>query len=265
MHRNKELRLLSTSGLSWQGAAGYLKARWSISRWAVSRGVRPSSYIVGWKSGEQVALRAATSDVLVFREMFLERVYDQALAALGVERIRPRILDCGANVGFFPVLCSRLFTNPFVVCVEPELGNFDALKANIRGIPAVVKPVRAFLGAHPGQGYLKDCGSGEWAFTLSYTQVAAAEPIPVLDIPSLLQSAAWDDVDLLKVDIEGAEADVFASCSPWIRLVRFMIVETHPPYSINQLLADLSTSNTRWSVVHSATYGSQAVCALSRG
>ena len=267
MHRNKELTLLATSDLTWRGTLAYLRARWSISSWSSGRGrAHSGEYIVDWKSGEQVALRAGTSDVLVFRELFLERVYDQPLEALAINPTRPRILDCGANVGFFPVLCARTFRNPSLLCVEPETGNFEAMRENTNDTPAEVKYVRAFLGANRRLGYLEDCGGGEWAFRLSHNPAGGAEadPIPVLDVPSLLECAAWNEVDLLKIDIEGGEAEVFANCSGWIRSVRSMIVETHPPYSIDQLTSDLSRSDAMWKVRFSATNGHQAVCALSR-
>jgi hypothetical protein len=44
---------------------------------------------------------------------------------------------------------------------------------------------------------------------------------------TLLREHGVDRVDVLKVDIEGAEKEVFASCSSWIDRVGVLIVEFH--------------------------------------
>ena len=248
MERNREMRALLASDLTWSGKAAYLAARSSASRWK-SGAKSGRRHIVRWKSGDSVELRSGTSDVFVFREIFLENVYQRALAALALTGSGLRVLDCGANIGLFPVLCANCFDHPSTVCIEPDSGNIEALSANVAALDGEVRSVRAFVGARDGQGYLEDTGEGEWAFKLSETPTAGAEPIPVLDIPSLLRSTGWDGIDLLKMDIEGAESDVFADCVRWIDSVRSIIVELHGNYSIERFMEDISAGARKWKVV----------------
>ena len=66
--------------------------------------------------------------------------------------------------------------------------------------------------------------TAEWG----YRMIAAADgAIPVITMPRLLADAGIDEIDVLKCDIESAEAELFAECRRWIERVRTMNVECH--------------------------------------
>ena len=56
----------------------------------------------------------------------------------------------------------------------------------------------------------------------------------------LFRSARFEikSVDLLKVDIEGAEEELFAR-PQFLSRVKFVIIELHPPYSLERFKTDL--------------------------
>jgi FkbM family methyltransferase len=259
-----ETRLLAASDLTLRGKAAYSAARWSVTRWANGDSSRRKRYTARWRSGEEVLLRGGTSDVLVFRELFLENCYRGAIEAIRLSDDRLRILDCGANIGLFAVLCARSFVSPSLVCVEPDPGNLEMLQTNIAKLRVDVTTVPAFLGGCNGLGYLYDCGDGEWGFKLSRTPVAGVQPASILDIPSLMKLAGWEKIDLLKMDIEGAEAEVFANNESWIDFVDSMIVEIHGGYSMDRFIGDISRTGRRWKLNHKTTYGDQTVCSVTR-
>jgi FkbM family methyltransferase len=259
-----EARLVAASDLTLQGKAAYAAARWSVTRWANSDRLLGKRYTARLRSGEEVVLRGGTSDVLVFRELFLENCYRAAFDAIDVTGDKLRILDCGANIGLFAVLCARHFRSPCLVCVEPDRGNLEMLQTNVAGLRAEIKTVAAFLGGSNGLGYLDDCGAGEWGFKLSRTPVVGVEPASVLDVPSLMKIAGWERIDLLKMDIEGAEVEVFAKSEGWIDSVNSMIVELHGGYSTERFVNDISRFGRNWKLNYEATYGDQTVCSVTR-
>ena len=65
----------------------------------------------------------------------------------------------------------------------------------------------------------------------------------------LEQCNALPVIDLLKVDIEGAEREVFKASAPWIRRVRYIVLEVHPPYTTEELLADLEANGQKFRVI----------------
>jgi len=256
--------MLAASDLTLSGKAAYAAARWSVTRWANAEHSRARQYTAKWQSGEEATLRGGTSDVLVFRELFLENCYRGAIEAVRRSEDRLRILDCGANIGLFAVLCARHFASPSVVCVEPDPGNLEMLRTNVANLRAEVKTVPAFMGGCNGLGYLHDSGMGEWGFQLSRIPVAGVQPASILDVPSLMKLVGWEKIDLLKMDIEGAEAEVFANNEDWVDLVDSILVEIHGGYSMDRFLGDISRSGRRWKINHQATYGDQTVCSVTR-
>jgi FkbM family methyltransferase len=261
---NIEIQELISGDLPWRAKAAYALARCSVSRWGKTTVPHKFSHTIKFRSGEEAVLRSGTTDVLVFREIFLQNMYMAALAATPRVSRNLRVMDCGANIGLFSVLCARHFDHPFLLCVEPSAGNLQSLNANVANLRANVTAVQAFVGYPSGNGYLCDTGDGEWGFTLTRAPIDGIPSVPILDIPSLMRQVGWDGIDLLKVDIEGAEGEVFANCESWIDLVSSVIVELHSGYSLDRFVSDISQAGSRWRIDHHLTYGDQVLCSARR-
>ena len=50
--------------------------------------------------------------------------------------------------------------------------------------------------------------------------------VRAVTMDTVMRETGIDSIDLLKVDIEGAEIEIFKSC-PWIRKVRVLTIELH--------------------------------------
>jgi translation initiation factor 2B subunit (eIF-2B alpha/beta/delta family) len=60
---------------------------------------------------------------------------------------------------------------------------------------------------------------------------------------------------MLKCDIEGAERLIFADCRSWIQHIGVIVVETHPPYSLQLLQEDLKRCGASHTLVMTALLG----------
>jgi hypothetical protein len=79
--------------------------------------------------------------------------------------------------------------------------------------------------------------------------VSGGEYVDAITLTQLLErTAVTGFIDLLKCDIEGAEAEVFSDCRAWIKRVRNLVIELHLPYSRQQLLRDLQRGGGRFEV-----------------
>jgi hypothetical protein len=82
---------------------------------------------------------------------------------------------------------------------------------------------------------------------------------------TLLARHPMDRIDLLKCDIEGSEAELFANCAPWIDRVRNLVIEVHPPYSPALLHQHLRAAGWEFDVCDEQQRGPEFfLCALSR-
>lgn len=167
--------------------------------------------------------RTGSSDPWVLSTIFVEREY----SPIDGDREVKLVLDCGANVGYSSIFFLNRFPQCRVIAVEPDPENIKVLRMNLEPyggrveiVPAAVWSARATLRIVPQDA--------AWA-----TQVRAVQPgekgdLVAVDIPTLLERSSAGEVDILKMDIEGSEAEVFSGeVAKWLPRVRNLAIELH--------------------------------------
>jgi FkbM family methyltransferase len=143
---------------------------------------------------------------------------------------RPVIVDCGGHIGLSAVWFASRFPEASLYCIEPDTSNFKLLQQNTSAYPNVV--------CLNGGVWNKSCHleilnplSGSASFRLQeVSDSTGAEQPNVLrayTIPEVLQREEANRLFLVKMDIEGAEAQVFQEPAPWLALTAVMIIELH--------------------------------------
>jgi FkbM family methyltransferase len=187
--------------------------------------------------GPAVSLRSHTTDISVLKELLVGDSYEPLPADPDVETV----VDLGANVGLSYRWLRSRYPRARFVCVEPDPGNLEILRANVRAVDdrAVIHGV--CLGAHERRVTLAST-SGEWGFRMTDAE-DPDDAIDVMTMDALLEGAGFDRIGILKCDIEGAEAEVFADCRSWIDRVDAMSVECHSDVMRTEALLNAVSSN----------------------
>src|SRR5205823_10345061 len=142
------------------------------------------------------------------------------------------IIDAGAHIGCAATRFALRYPGAKILAVEAERRNFEALRANMARFPNVQCIHAAVWGSH-GRVALADPDEEAWAFRvqpLSEETSASshADYIPAVTVDELLAMAGAARIDLLKLDIEGAEKEVFnADVDKWLPRTRVMNIELH--------------------------------------
>lgn len=218
---------------SVRGMARLMKIRLALSRagrWACSQ---PCVRDVAVRSlGGHVRLRSHTSDISVLNELIVSNGYGPT-----AELIPPpaTILDLGANTGLAARWFLHCWPDARMTAVEPEPGNVEVLKANLTGTSSQVLAVAA--GGWERQAVMST-RNREFAYTIMDPHGEGAVQVPVVTMATIMERAGMTEIGLLKADIEGAEAELFADCTGWIQQVRALVVECHNGYTAEDLLAD---------------------------
>jgi FkbM family methyltransferase len=170
--------------------------------------------------------RRVSSDRYVFNEVFLSDQYACVARLPGV----CTIVDLGANIGATSVYLLHAYAGARVIAVEPDAGNFAMLEQNLAPYGGRATAVRkaAWHRAEPlviHRGGFRD--GAEWSF-----QVASADPavsdVEGITLEQLMHDYGVDSVDLLKIDIEGAERWVLsAGIGGCLNRVRTLAIELH--------------------------------------
>lgn len=154
------------------------------------------------------------------------------------------VLDIGAHVGSFTVWIARRCPNARIIAVEPNPFIFRYLLANIsrNGISARVRSDPTALGASKGVGWLAVDELSVKTRVVSRGRTAALR-VEVQTLAELLDKAGVTDVDLVKMDCEGAEYEILMkSPDSTLRRIRALLCEYHPApdYSVSDLVKRLS-------------------------
>jgi FkbM family methyltransferase len=173
--------------------------------------------------------RCRTSDLAVFRQIFIEREY----TCLDDLKHVDLVIDCGAYIGFSGAYFLSRFSGCHVVAIEPDLQSFSFLKRNLAPYNDRVELLQAAVWSHPGSlGFSESIYRGGRAWTIHVRECGAGEvpSIAAVDIPTILAKTGRQRISILKVDIEGAEATVFkrgTGVDEWIDRVDVIAIELH--------------------------------------
>ena len=152
------------------------------------------------------------------------------------------VVDLGGYTGLTTLYFLDRYPNARIVAVEPDPTNCACLRRNIEGTSASVEVVQACIANKSGTVRFRTEGPS-WG--RSITSEDGME-VPCLTITELLQMHGLETVDLLKMDIEGAEALAFESSAQWLERIGWLLMELHPDaMSVAQLIRAVTASRRR--------------------
>lgn len=176
--------------------------------------------------GTDVALtvRLGTSDMRVFQEIFWNYEYDWNFnTAPGV------IVDVGGYIGLSAAFFAHKYPQARIIAIEPDANNFELLKLNTSHFPNV-HPVRAAVWRESGTISLTDPGTGAWGLQVREAETKATPHsghVRAVTIGEVMKEFNLGRIDLLKVDVEGSEKEIFATASSWTPFVDVICIELH--------------------------------------
>ena len=191
-----------------------------------------SKWFAGWPAQKltldgfkyPVFIRPGTTDVEVMQQVLLDNEYDFKLPAT------PKVIvDAGTNIGMAAVYFATVFPEATIFAIEPDRSNYELTVKNTQGYPRV-KALHAALWNTEGQINLLDVHGGHCGFRTSDDSAGPFHSVaktPAITVDSLMRDHAIEKIDLLKLDIEGAEREVFNASANWISKVQMIMVELH--------------------------------------
>jgi FkbM family methyltransferase len=134
------------------------------------------------------------------------------------------IVDAGANIGDETIRFRFFHPEATIVAIEPASDNFRILELNTWTDPKIHR-IRGGL-------WSKDCllrvapGPTNEGFRVSEADKADQTTVPAVSIETILKRFQPPEIDILKLDIEGSEFEVFSNNTwSWIQKVKVLIFE----------------------------------------
>jgi FkbM family methyltransferase len=170
-----------------------------------------------------IAVRNGTTDVSCLEKVFIYGEYESPF------KLAPRlIVDAGANVGMATLYYSYQYPDAKIVAIEPELSNFKLLQRNCVGLSNVILIQGALWPKNCGLE-IENLAVDAWMFRVSEGLSGPhGQSVMAITIQDILKLSHSDRIDLLKLDIEGAEFQLFSEgAEQWIDQIGSIAIELH--------------------------------------
>jgi len=179
-------------------------------------------------------LRATAGDVYILYEVLSGGVYrlEQESSNPGAVRW---ILDCGGNIGVTTLYFAERYPNARIVVVEPVEENFALLKKNTAGIERII-PVQGCVSDRSGSVYFTT-NKAAWGNVIS--DEPTGYEVRAYTVAELMSIHGIEKLDILKVDIEGAEERLFAAPT-FLKRVGLVVIELHGHYDLARFATDIA-------------------------
>jgi FkbM family methyltransferase len=161
------------------------------------------------------------------------------------------VIDVGAHIGAFAVKAAqKIGKHGKVIAVEPNAENYSMLKTNreLNKLANII-PVNAALSDHDGEAFLYSWIGHSGGFSIIEHHSQDRVKVPLFTIDKLTSKLAYDKIDFLKIDAEGAELEILRGAAIILKRSNAKIVlagyhATDDPKLIVAFLESLSY-NTR--------------------
>jgi len=179
--------------------------------------------------------RTYTGDTDIFYEIFYKQVY--ALPA-EVFNTATCIVDLGANTGIASLYFQSKAPGASIICVEPDKDNFAMLQRNL--IPDNNdNSIKCLQAAISGEDRFLNFSSNPVKYNSRLGEGPDSYQVQAMSMPSLFKMYGLQKVDILKMDIEGAEHDVFSGNLDCLNVVDHILIEIHQSSDVEPILTAL--------------------------
>jgi FkbM family methyltransferase len=177
-----------------------------------------------WPLERTVFVRPQSSDLSCVLEVFSDKGYDFPY------ELNPNIIiDAGANIGATSLYFTYKYPQAKIYAIEPDSSNFELLLRNCAGLDNIVC-IQAGLWPEKTMLSFVDAAAEKWAISLKPAEVTD-KAVTSITIPELMERFGIETINILKLDIEGAERELFSrGIEEWVECVDTIAIELHDRY-----------------------------------
>jgi FkbM family methyltransferase len=169
-----------------------------------------------------ITLRNNTTDIPTFEEVIVNQN-----CSIKYDFEPEVIIDCGAHIGLASVFFINKFPKSKIISIEPEQSNFEMLLKNTKDY-GNIHCLNCGVWNKSANLLIKDNEFGNWAFSVEEVDFCNENTIPAITINDIMKRYNFDKIDILKINIEGSEKELFESnFEEWLSKTKIVIIDLH--------------------------------------
>lgn len=183
----------------------------------------------------KVELRTVDGDFFILHEIFVDQPYWIPISHVREEA--RTVVDLGANIGMTTLYLHEWLPRADFLCVEANPRNIPLLRANTSRLDAHVDIVEGAISDQSGTVWFETEGPA-WGTALTRDDTRGSVEVEAYTMRDLMEDYDIEHIDVLKVDIEGAEKKIFQDGEGWLEHVGWIMIELHD-YTLEDFASDV--------------------------
>jgi FkbM family methyltransferase len=193
--------------------------------------------------GLQLIYNDATALMGMYNEIFYQEHYKFISSVK-----EPIIIDCGANIGLSVLYFKMLAPKASVIAIEADPDVAEILKKNLEINNCQAEIVTKAVWTTNNEILSFGKAGADAGSLFSTANVTLVETIRLKDIIE-----KYSEIELLKIDIEGAEIDVIKDCKTVLFKVKKVFIEFHSfpdkPQQLEDILSIMVDQGFRYKIL----------------
>ncbi len=167
-----------------------------------------------------------------YKDIFKNHIYH-----FSSRKLSPVIIDAGGYIGMSVLYFKTVYPRAKITVFEPDLNNFLILEKNIKNNDIKnVKLINAGIGkTNAVVDFFIDGADGSSLFKITDNFKRETIKVKIVKLSKYINSP----IDLLKMNIEGTEGEVFEEIENKLYLIKQIIFEYHAFYNLPQNLGTI--------------------------
>lgn len=171
-----------------------------------------------------ICIRLNTSDISVYHDIFQKNSF----ACLSNITDVKFIIDCGGYIGCSAIWFLNNYRNAHIIVIEPDPDNFILCSKNLSYYNQRVTLIHSAVWSYKRNLIVYKGNGSYWSTQVRETKNGEKIDICAVDIDTLIKESGFEKVDILKIDIEKAELDLFShDYEKWMNKVKNLSIELH--------------------------------------
>lgn len=189
-----------------------------------------------------------SSDILTYNQIYGYKEYEPVIAEYN-KNFKPNefdtinLIDAGSNIGLTSIYFLETYKKIKIVAIEPEDNNFKSLEYNLSNFNNVIKVKAGIWSRDAKLKIVNDFrDKSDWAFRVEESN--DSDSLEAFSLNTIAKTYEIDIIDILKIDIEGSEKELFTSSNTnldFLYRTKCIAIEIHDEFKCREAIYKVLT------------------------
>ena len=208
-------------------------------------------YIINFKNKFDLKIKLRkfpSSDILTYNQIYGYKEYEPVTAEFN-KNFKPNefdtinLIDAGSNIGLTSIYFLETYKKLKIVAIEPEDNNFKSLEYNLSNFNNVIKVKAGIWSRDAKLKIVNDFrDKSDWAFRVE--ESTDNDSLEAFSLNTIAKTYEIDIIDILKIDIEGSEKELFTSPNTnldFLHRTKCIAIEIHDEFKCREAIYKVLT------------------------